>query len=445
MSGLRLEHGDCAEVMASMKSNSVDAIVTDPPYGLAFMGADWDSFGASTGRESVDERRDKMNEYLGANAVVPAFASSHSHMPKLSEMREFQARMTPIFAEALRVAKPGAHLLCFGGTRTFHRMACAIEEAGWEVRDCIMWVYGSGFPKSMDVGKAIDKALGAERKKRNGDGEHAGNVDFGMKNRCPKCGKPYFSADPCKCPREDKVPVTDQAKQWDGWGTCLKPAWEPIIVARKPLDGTVAHNVLTWGVGALNIDACRVPTDETVENHSRSADAAKSKGKYGDSSAQETHQTNGQELGRFPANLAHDGSDDVLALFPDTGKSSGGGGVKAPGKNGIYGTYNGHEYPQQLGLGDSGNAARFFYCAKANKKDRGEGNDHPTVKPTALMEWLVRLVTPQGGVVLDPFMGSGSTGVAAKREGMGFIGIERDEHYFEIASRRLESEPATLF
>ncbi|MBQ1840916.1 MAG: hypothetical protein II128_06230, partial [Atopobiaceae bacterium] len=143
----------------------MDAIVTDPPYGLAFMGADWDSFGASTGRESVDERRDKMNEYLGSNAVVPAFASSHSHMPKLSEMREFQARMTPIFAEALRVAKPGAHLLCFGGTRTFHRMACAIEDAGWIVFDCIMWVYGSGFPHGMDVGKAIDKMLGAERKK----------------------------------------------------------------------------------------------------------------------------------------------------------------------------------------------------------------------------------------------------------------------------------------
>lgn len=434
MSGLRLERGDCAEVMASMESNSVDAIVTDPPYGLAFMGADWDSFGASTGRESVDERRGKMNEYLGSNAVVPAFASSHSHMPKLSEMREFQARMTPIFAEALRVAKPGAHLLCFGGTRTFHRMACAIEEAGWEVRDCIMWVYGSGFPKSMDVGKAIDKALGAECEKvPNPNNAKPSPQDTGR----------YGAYGPTDY--VEPTPATDAAAQWDGWGTCLKPAWEPIIVARKPVEGTVVGNVLEWGTGAINIDGCRVPTSETISNHSRTADAARSKGKYGDSSAQETHQTSGQSLGRFPANLAHDGSDDVLALFPDTGKSSGGGGVKAPGKNGIYGTYNGHEYPQQLGLGDSGNAARFFYCAKANKKDRGEGNDHPTVKPTELMSWLVRLVTPQGGVVLDPFMGSGSTGVAAKREGMGFIGVERDGHYFEIARKRLESEPATLF
>ena len=579
MSGLRLERGDCAEVMASMESNSVDAIVTDPPYGLAFMGADWDSFGASTGRESIDERRDKMNEYLGANAVVPAFASSHSHMPKLSEMREFQKRMTPIFAEALRVAKPGAHLLCFGGTRTFHRMACAIEEAGWEVRDCIMWVTGQGFPKSMDVGKAIDKALGKKREKvPNPNNAKPSPQDTGR----------YGAYGPTDY--VEPTPATDAAARWDGWGTCLKPAWEPIIVARKPLDGTVAHNVLTWGVGAINIDGCRVPTDETIENHSRSAEAAVSKGKYGDSAAQETHQTNGQSLGRFPANLVHDGSQMVLDLFPDTGRSSGGGGVKAPGKNGIYGSYGGHEYPQQLGMGDSGSAARFFYCAKANKKDRNYGcerlltwaerdqeltqlleqassllardisesmmlnlveqgcstllfgnestvlsqeecrfitstviplitasktcsssprsntsefildairtseesgislarladkssqsrqdstsggtdtatsavsalfgvlseirgrarvgNFHCTVKPIALMSWLVRLVTPQGGVVLDPFMGSGSTGVAAKREGMGFIGIERDGHYFEIASRRLESEPATLF
>lgn len=435
MSGLRLERGDCAEVMASMESNSVDAIVTDPPYGLAFMGADWDSFGASTGKESIDERRDKMNEYLGSNAVVPAFASSHSHMPKLSEMREFQKRMTPIFAEALRVAKPGAHLLCFGGTRTFHRMACAIEEAGWEVRDCIMWTYGQGFPKSMDVAKAIDKSTGYV-------GEVIGErtVDVGMQGGHMHAGRKQQQQ------QQQVRSLSDLARKWDGWGTCLKPAWEPIIVARKPLDGTVAHNVLTWGVGALNIDACRVPTSETISNHSRTADAARSKGKYGDSSAQETHQTSGQSLGRFPANLVHDGSEDVLALFPQSKGQQGnlsGNEPSRTGDNGIYGHYGPRS--ECIARNDFGSAARFFYCAKANKKDRGEGNDHPTVKPTELMSWLVRLVTPQGGVVLDPFMGSGSTGVAAKREGMGFIGIERDGHYFEIASRRLESEPATLF
>lgn len=435
MSGLRLERGDCAEVMASMESNSVDAIVTDPPYGLAFMGADWDSFGASTGKESIDERRDKMNEYLGSNAVVPAFASSHSHMPKLSEMREFQKRMTPIFAEALRVAKPGAHLLCFGGTRTFHRMACAIEEAGWEVRDCIMWVTGQGFPKSMDIAKAIDKSTGYV-------GEVIGErtVDVGMQGGHMHAGRKQQQQ------QQQVRSLSDLARKWEGWGTCLKPAWEPIIVARKPVEGTVVGNVLEWGTGAINIDGCRVPTSETISNHSRTADAARSKGKYGDSSAQETHQTSGQSLGRFPANLVHDGSDDVLALFPQSKGQQGnlsGNEPSRTGDNGIYGHYGPRS--ECIARNDFGSAARFFYCAKASKSDRGEGNDHPTVKPTALMEWLVRLVTPQGGVVLDPFMGSGSTGVAAKREGMGFIGIERDGHYFEIARNRLESEPATLF
>lgn len=442
MSVLRLEHGDCAEVMASMESNSVDAIVTDPPYGLAFMGADWDSFGASMGKESIDERRDKMNEYLGANAVVPAFASSHSHMPKLSEMREFQARMTPIFAEALRVAKPGAHLLCFGGTRTFHRMACAIEEAGWEVRDCIMWVYGSGFPKSMDIAKAIDKSTGYV-------GEVIGErtVDVGMQGGHMHAGR--------KQQQQQQVrALSDQAKQWDGWGTCLKPAWEPIIVARKPLDGTVANNVLKWGVGALNIDACRVDTGEQpkpcVGNGYRAInDKNAEQGYRPNSYSAEKASYNPNTKGRFPANLVHDGSQMVLDLFPDTGKSSGGGmhtrGTAGAESTNVYGSYSGGNATKSVGLGDSGSAARFFYCAKANKKDRGEGNDHPTVKPTELMSWLVRLVTPQGGVVLDPFMGSGSTGVAAKREGMGFIGIERDGHYFEIAKGRVESEPATLF
>jgi len=290
----------------------------------------------------------------------------------------------------------------------------------------------------MDVGKAIDKALGADRKVIGEHPNPAGNKAGGNSLNMSVVGMPekaYITA-----------PATDAAAQWDGWGTCLKPAWEPIIVARKPLDGTVASNVLKWGTGAINIDGCRVPTDEVVSNHSRSAEAAVSKGKYGDSSAQHTHQTNGQKIGRFPANLAHDGSDDVLALFPDSKGQQGkvaGNEPSRTGDNGIYGHYG--QRNEFVPRGDSGSAARFFYCAKANKKDRGEGNDHPTVKPAELMSWLVRLVTPPGGVVLDPFMGSGSTGVAAKREGMGFIGIERDGHYFDIASSRLESEPATLF
>lgn len=291
----------------------------------------------------------------------------------------------------------------------------------------------SGFPKSMDVSKAIDKALGAERKKRNGDGEHLGNVDFGMKNRCPKCGKPYFSADPCRCPREDKVPVTDQANEWQGWGTCLKPAWEPIIVARKPLDGTVAHNVMTYGTGAINIDGCRVPINGERLSYGTFHSGGEN-GLNGTSTfrIRERHYPEGyQPEGRFPANLVHDGSQEVLELFPETSPSKKGKPRIGKSGNGWGMTHTGAEYD------DMGTAARFFYCAKASKADRGEGNDHPTVKPNALMRWLVRLVCPQGGTVLDPFMGSGSTGVACIQEGMRFVGIDMDEHYCEIAEKRI--------
>ena len=423
----QIHNGDCAEVMASMEGDSVDAIVTDPPYGLSFMNKEWDS-----------------PQMMGSAAFLKS-GGGYGNYPKGVkrtgysdvDVHRFQAYMTPIFAEALRVAKPGAHLLCFGGTRTFHRMACAIEDAGWEIRDCIMWVYGSGFPKSMDVAKAIDKATGYV-------GEVIGErtVDVGMQGGHMHAGRKSQQQ------QQQVRSLSDQAKQWEGWGTCLKPAWEPIIVARKPLDGTVANNVLTWGVGAMNIDACRVPTEDKLGGGMKAGGA---KGVWDrpfmhDEQAQaafverkKANVAKSESLGRFPANLVHDGSQMVLDLFPDTGKSSGGGGVKAPGKNGIYGSYSGHEYPQQLGLGDSGSAARFFYCAKASKKDRGEGNNHPTVKPTELMKWLVQLVTPEGGVVLDPFAGSGTTLVACKMLGRNAIGIEREQEYVEIIKRRLET------
>lgn len=469
---IKLYNGDCAEVMAQLESESVDAIVTDPPYGLAFMGAEWDSFGSSTGKETIDERRRKMNEYLGVNAAVPAFASSHGHTPKLSEMHEFQEAMTPIFKEALRVAKPGAHLLCFGGTRTFHRMASAIEDAGWEIRDCIMWVYGSGFPKSMDVAKAIDKSLGAEREKvpnplAKQQTSAKGTNSYGDSN----------GADTIQ-----PTPASDSAKQWDGWGTCLKPAWEPIIVARKPLDGTVAQNVLEWGTGAINIDACRVPTEDNLNGDTYSKNAT-------EYDATSFAPKNGigeykQPSGRFPANLAHDGSDEVVSLFPQSNGQQGkvaGTEPSRTGDNGIYGHYGPRN--EFVPRNDSGSAARFFntfrdgedsadrtysdkgstnfaakpgmrreqtsadrffYCAKASKKDRGDGNDHPTVKPNALMRWLVRMVCPKGGVVMDPFMGSGSTGLACIDEGMDFIGIEREQHYVEIAEKRFDGRQLSL-
>lgn len=346
MQDYEIINADCLRAMQEMPDGCFDAIVTDPPYGLAFMGANWDH-------------------------NVPS---------------------VPYWSECLRVAKPGAHLLCFGGTRTFHRLMCAIEDAGWEIRDTIMWVYGSGFPKSMDVGKAIDKALGAERKKMPNPLAKKQTASIGTN------AYGDYNATTEIAPE----PATDQAKEWDGWGTCLKPAWEPIIVARKPLDGTVAHNVMEHGTGAINIDGCRVPTSDVLSFGSRQIGDGVKYGKCNPSTEGKQN-----EKGRFPANLVHDGSQEVLELI--------------------------------------GDAQRFFYCAKASKRDRGEGNNHPTVKPNALMRWLVRLVCPQGGTVLDPFMGSGSTGVACIQEGMRFFGIDMDEHYCEIANTRISKEADTVF
>lgn len=373
-------NNDCLKQMASMGSDSVDAIVTDPPYGLSFMGKEWDSFG-NDARQPGDEHYVTADNPYGRQKV------RYGYGPKFRDgMVAFQEAMTPIFVEALRVAKPGAHMLCFGGTRTFHRLACAIEDAGWDVRDCVMWVYGSGFPHSMDVGK--------------------------------------------------KLP------DWDGWGTCLKPAWEPIILARKPLDGTATSNVSRYGTGAMNIDSCRVPIDSDDDvfaknPHTRSK--GKDSGIYGRYNAQQSDWSGAK--GRFPANLVHDGSDEVTALFPETGRSSGGGmhtrGTAGHESTNTYGDFTGGVAVRNIGLGDSGSAARFFYCAKASKKERGYGNDHPTVKPNALMRWCVRLICRPGGLVLDPFMGSGSTGIACMQEGMSFVGIELDEHYCEIAERRI--------
>ena len=345
---IQLLLGDCLERLRELPDCSVDACVTDPPYGLSFMGKAWD----------------------------------------------YDVPTVEVWREVLRVLKPGGHLLAFAGTRTQHRMAVQIEDAGFEIRDMIAWVYGSGFPKSLDVSKAIDKAAGAEREMvgiagRSGSARACMAGDF--------AGGEYHAT----------APATPAAQQWSGWGTALKPALEPITVARKPFKGTVAANVLEHGTGALNVDGCRV----------------------------------GTSTGRWPANLIHDGSDEVVGLFPQTAPSS-----DRPRKNSAAA----HNHTASMGksAGDwitrghsdnGGSAARFFYCAKASKADRGEGNVHPTVKPTELMRYLCRLVTPFGGVVLDPFMGSGSTGKAAVLEGFRFIGIEREAEYLEIARQRVQA------
>ncbi len=366
-----------------MSDNSVDSVVTDPPYGLSFMNRHWD----------------------------------------------YDVPSEDVWRECLRVLKPGGHLLAFAGTRTQHRMAVRIEDAGFEIRDMIAWVYGSGFPKSLDVSKAIDKVAGAERevvgvspnwRDSKRDREKDGSMEVRGENDGLLTGPP----------------VTDAARQWQGWGTALKPALEPITVARKPLIGTVVENVLAHGTGALNIDGCRVDAGEgrplRVRDAKETANNTYAGCMNGGSLSGGSRAAGETTLGRWPANLIHDGSEEVLTAFPHTERGKPCGVRKATGyKVSIeHGT-------ELTGYGDAGSAARFFYCAKTSKKDRGESNKHPTVKPTDLMRYLCRLVTPPGGVVLDPFMGSGSTGKAAMFEGFLFIGIEREQEYIDIANARI--------
>jgi site-specific DNA-methyltransferase (adenine-specific) len=384
--------GDCIEVLKTLPDCSVDAVVTDPPYGLSFMGRRWDY-------------------------DVPA---------------------VEVWAECLRVLKPGGHLLAFAGTRTQHRMAVRIEDAGFEIRDMIAWVYGSGFPKSLDVSKAIDKAAGAEREVV---GSKLGQPGYSLTDGKGGLYGGGFGANgtgegECRI----TAPATKAARQWQGWGTALKPALEPITVARKPLIGTVAANVLEHGTGGLNIDGCRVGTESTVVSRKTVGATMGSNGIYGGSNGL---RDTGSNAGRWPANLIHDGSEEVVGLFPETAAE---GHPACRNTSDYSGGLEQGKTPHGAIRTDSGSAARFFYTAKASKADRGEGNHHPTVKPTELMRYLVRLVTPPGGVVLDPFMGSGSTGKACALEGFAFIGIEREAEYVEIARARIAAvspEPVT--
>lgn len=355
-----VRHGDCRDIMRTLPDNSVDAIVSDPPYGLAFMGKEWD---------------------YGVPGV------------------EF-------WTEALRVAKPGAHLVAFGGTRTFHRLAVAIEDAGWEVRDCLSWLYGSGFPKSKNVALSIDKGEGHPNRGRA----------IPTASRYQNATEEHLTSNPV----DTYEPKTDTAKQWDGWGTALKPAWEPIVLARKPLVGTVAANVTQYGTGGINVDGCRIGTEQTVTVRNGNS------GGNGAYRRDERVFTRTNPPGRWPANVCLD--EDAAALL--------------------------------------GEPSRFFYTAKVSRREREAGLDgmpervaqkwnsggiaahrletaqplanvHPTVKPIALMRWLCRLVTPPDGLVLDPFNGSGSTGCAAVLEGFRYFGAELDAEYVEIARKRI--------
>jgi site-specific DNA-methyltransferase (adenine-specific) len=376
-----LIHSDCLEALRNLPDNSVDSVVTDPPYGLSFMGKKWD----------------------------------------------YDVPSVDIWLECLRVLKPGGHLLSFAGSRTYHRITCAIEDAGFEIRDQIMWVYGSGFPKSLNIGKAIDKMQGNERtdlgiNKNCGTDASSGDSIFGI----GKTGK--------------QVSITKGSGPYEGYGTALKPAHEPICVARKPIsEPSIAANVLKWGTGAINIDGCRVKTND-IPNYG--------KGKKSNVGFKTSPQNNDRPvydgLGRFPANFIHDGSDEVLELFPETKSSALNQGHKRGNGTGNSLTGGGGIIERNYG-NDSGSAARFFYCAKASKAERGDSNNHPTVKPLALMRYLIKLVTPPDGVVLDPFLGSGTTAIAAVLEGFDWIGIEREAEYCDIARARIAAaEPQQI-
>jgi DNA modification methylase len=501
--GWRVIHGECGPAMAAMPEASVDAIVCDPPYGLEFMGKGWD--GADGFRRSLNVADVGRDDPFGrASRTSPEYRAGHL----------FQEWCESWAIEALRVLKPGGHLLAFGGTRTSHRLVCAIEDAGFEIRDTIAWMYGSGFPKSLDVSKAIDKAAGAEREEgrpylRPGDGK-----PYALDAPTQASGDGTSFATGQRCPIVT-APATPDAERWQGWGTALKPAHEPIVVARKPLTGTVAATVLEHGTGALNIDGCRVGLEGGGTHCANRDEAGRCRGHQnaGQSTSGETFHGPDTSGGRWPANvvLSHSpgcrevgtrkvrgdnrstgngtrpagfanigaatgdgepnaavyGDSEVPAwecvegcavrlLDEQTGDVGGGFGRRGAVENvgdeqGLFGI---RATGEQVGFGDSGGASRFFYAAKADSAERHAGlgkagaslfstgdepeaNLHPTVKPIDLMRWLVRLVTPPGGTVLDPFAGSGTTGCAAVLEGFDFVGIEREAEYVAICRARL--------
>lgn len=405
---MKLLLGDCLDKLKELEDNSIDSIVTDPPYGLSFMGKQWD----------------------------------------------YDVPSQEIWEECMRVLKPGGHLLSFAGSRTYHRMAVRIEDAGFEIRDQIMWVYGSGFPKSYNIGKAVDEKLGNTREVIGE--KHRGDVQLAKQN-----GSGYL-ADPANRNNTKQFGygteiITKGNTEWEGWGTALKPAHEPIVMARKPLsEKSIAENVLKHGTGGINIDDSRIPTNDNLGGGSTNGSVLDIEGfdrpwmhdeekmkEFGEKMKQKVEHA--ETLGRFPANIIFDEeAGKLLDEQSGTSKSTGGrsGNKNGVGSNGIYGQYNGEVRDENPGFGDVGGASRFFYCPKTSKSERNEGtdNNHPTVKPTDLMLYLIRLVTPKDGTTLDPFMGSGSTGKAAIRGGFEFIGIEREEEYFQIAESRINYE-----
>lgn len=467
--------GDCIEVMRTLPEASVDAVVTDPPYGWGFMGKEWDNFdphvvGGENRFAGIDHKKTSQRSSSMIAGVYDLSVSGN---------RAFQAWCEQWAREAYRVLKPGGHLAAFGGPRTYHRLASGIEDAGFEVRDSLLWLFGSGFPKSLNVSKAIDRANGDERPVvgRSDSGLHRGSgttVAFGE-----------------GVDRSD-VLITSAASAasaaWDGYGTALKPAYEPIVLARKPLIGTVAANVLAHGTGALNIDGCRIGTEgETIHlvqsdpaNRSHSQQAAP-RGERGVDAMREAQRASIERtntLGRWPANALLD-EEAAEQLDRAAGAPRAGGNLNGSEPSRPFDvTYGKMDGPREWSsYGDTGGPSRFFYTAKASRSEREAGleeleparrhdsasrdadapgsnnprlrvndrhNDHPTVKPLDLMRWICRLVTAPGGLILDPFLGSGTTAMAALDEGFRCVGIDREPRYIEIAQRRISHRHLTV-
>jgi DNA modification methylase len=539
-SSVTLWHGDSLEVLHELPGASVDAVVTDPPYGISFMGKQWDQpgkFGSKSRRGGgPNKKRGDQDAALEAGRYDP---SPHA-------MHNFQAWCQAWAAECLRVLKPGGHLLAFGGSRTWHRLQCGIEDAGFEIRDSIAWLYGSGFPKSLDVSKAIDKSTGENRARQlectawmRTTGLTAAQINAatssfmgshyltdGAQAAIPTAGmfdllRPLLPEVPERIERlvaertgiewtdyvnrpvlrerfraatgraeqgsggyafaedfADTSAATEASARWQGWGTALKPAFEPIVVARKPLDGTVAANVLAHGTGALNIDACRIDTNGE-QLHTSTVPSDMRGGHYGsghrpgESSAQRRYTDHGatdlaatpgprggDSRGRWPANVILD-EHQAAALDAQSGVLSSGvmrAGTRPKGDRDTYGRDAAEGYETRHDTpGDSGGASRFFlrharddgdweiaerfyYLAKADSSERVRVNGvaHPTVKPLELMRWLVRLVTPPGGKVLEPFAGSGTTVEACLLEGMRCVAIEREGDYLPLIRQRID-------
>ena len=499
---IRLINDDCLKALQELPENSIDTCITDPPYGLGFMGKEWDTFDKSqfgiAGNEGDNDLKVKKNF-----KILPRYNNEGLY------------DFTFEWAQAVyRVLKPGGLLLSFGGTRTYHRIVCAIEDAGFEIRDCVMWVYSTGFPKSLNISKAIDKKPKADKVK-----EFKKWLAIQI-DKCPKTksqideecgftacsytktdGKDYWSTNLPKNGKwdimkrvigitsteydwvaEDNVgergyvlptgglaggsgntvgnftgkqlsdkPISPEAQLWNGWGTQLKPAYEPIVIAQKPLDGTYAENALKWGVAGYWIDGGRVELagewDKSTmgtfrhayDDPNKTYDGTNGTVKFGGKNLRASREK--AELGRFPANFIHDGSDEVVSGFPNDAqrffycaKAS-----RSERNAGLEGM------PERIGGGMKGTEDQTLLTGSGNIRNNKMQNHHPTVKPLELMRYLVRLTkTPTGGVVLDPFMGSGTTGCACVLEGRDFIGIEKEPEYIEIAQKRIEYYQAPL-